>query len=177
MPGPAARQLARLVAGSAVVILVAGCGLGDLPARSSVSSEGPSSAPSATPVPSVSPSRSPGPTAAPTPSPLPSAFVYVVKTNDSLVNLGHRFKTTGRSIAYWNRKAYPSLDPDKPTYNPNLLEIGWRLTIYPGLIDNDGNGLPDASPTPAPSIALSIPPAARARSLRSSARSPVVLTA
>jgi peptidoglycan/xylan/chitin deacetylase (PgdA/CDA1 family) len=85
--------------------------------------------------------------------------VYVVKANDSLVNLGHRFKTTGRSIAYWNRKAYSSLDPDKPTYNPNLLEIGWRLTIYPGLIDNDGNGLPDASPTPAPPIAPSIPPA------------------
>jgi hypothetical protein len=103
--------------------------------------------------------------------------VYVVKTNDSLVNLGHRFKTTGRSIAYWNRKAYPSLDPDKPTYNPNLLEIGWRLTIYPGLIDNDGNGLPDASPTPAPSIALSIPPAGRAPSLRSSVRSPDVLAA
>lgn len=177
MPGPAARQLARFVAGSAVVILVAGCGLGDLPARSAVSSEGPSSAPSTSPVPTASPSRSPGPTAAPTPSPLPSAFVYVVKTNDSLVNLGHRFKTTGRSIAYWNRKAYPSLDPDKPTYNPNLLEIGWRLTIYPGLIDNDGNGLPDASPTPAPSIALSIPPAGRAPSLRSSVRSPDVLAA
>ena len=160
MPGPAARQLARLVAGSAVVILVAGCGLGDLPARSSGSSEGPSSAPSASPVPSASPSGSPGPTAAPTASPQPSAFVYVVKANDSLVNLGHRFKTTGRSIAYWNRKAYPSLDPDKPTYNPNHLEIGWRLTIYPGLIDNDGNGLPDASPTPAPPIAPSIPPAA-----------------
>jgi peptidoglycan/xylan/chitin deacetylase (PgdA/CDA1 family) len=83
-----------------------------------------------------------------------------VKSNDSLVNLGHRFKTTGRSIAYWNRAAYPGLDPDKPTYDPNHLEIGWRLTIYPGLIDNDGNGLPDASATPLPPIAPLIPPAA-----------------
>ena len=148
MPGPTARQLARLVAGSAVVILVAGCGLGDLPARSSGSSEAPSSVPSASPAPSASPSSSPGPTAAPTASPLPSAFVYVVKAGDSLVSLGHRFGTTGRSIAYWNRKTYPGLDPDKSTYNPNLLEIGWRLTIYPGMIDNDGNGLPDASPSP-----------------------------
>jgi peptidoglycan/xylan/chitin deacetylase (PgdA/CDA1 family) len=159
MPGPVARTLARLVAGSAVVILVAGCGLGDLPVRSSGSSDSPSVPASVSLGPSASPSGKPGPTAAPTPTPLPSALVYVVKANDSLVNLGHRFKTTGRSIAYWNRAAYPSLNPDKPTYNPNHLEIGWRLTIYPGLIDNDGNGLPDASPTPAPPIAPSIPPA------------------
>jgi peptidoglycan/xylan/chitin deacetylase (PgdA/CDA1 family) len=160
MPGPTARQLARLVAGSAVVILVAGCGLGDLPTRSSGSSNEPSSAPSAGVGPGASPSGSPLPTAAPTASPRPTALVYVVKSNDSLINLGHRFKTTGRSIAYWNRAAYPSLDPDKPTYDPNHLEIGWRLTIYPGLIDNDGNGLPDASAAPVPPIAPSIPPAA-----------------
>jgi peptidoglycan/xylan/chitin deacetylase (PgdA/CDA1 family) len=85
----------------------------------------------------------------------------VVKAGDSLVNLGHRFKTTGRSIAYWNRKAYPSLDPDKSTYNPNHLEIGWKLTIYPGVIDNDGNGVADGTPTAslAPPVAPSIPPA------------------
>jgi peptidoglycan/xylan/chitin deacetylase (PgdA/CDA1 family) len=150
-----------LFAGSALVILVAGCGLGDLPTRSIESSDVPSSAPSASPSPSDSPSGSPGPTVTPTPTPAPTALIYVVKPNDSLLDLGRRFKTTGRSIAYWNRKAYPSLDPDKPTYNPNHLEIGWRLTIYPGLIDNDGNGLPDASPTPAPPIAPSIPQAAR----------------
>jgi peptidoglycan/xylan/chitin deacetylase (PgdA/CDA1 family) len=159
VPGPAARLLNRLLAGSAVVLLVAGCGLGDLPARSAEASDLPSSGPSTTPGPSPSPTSSPGPTAAPTPTPQPTPLVYVVKANDSLVNLGHRYRTTGRSIAYWNRKAYPTLDPDKPTYNPNHLEIGWRLTIYPGLIDNDGNGLADASPTPAPPIAPSIPPA------------------
>jgi hypothetical protein len=161
MPGHAARPTARLVGGAAIAILVAGCGLGDLPARSTDASEAPSSAPLVSTAPSPSASVSPGPSAAPTPTPQPTAFVYVVKSGDSLVNLGHRFKTTGRSIAYWNRKAYPSLDPDKPTYNPNHLEIGWTLTIYPGLIDNDGNGTPDATPTVsvAPPVAPSIPPA------------------
>lgn len=159
MPGPAARTLARLVAGSALAILLAGCGLGDLPTRSTEPSSEPSSLPLASLPPSTPPSGTPGPTAAPTPTPQPTPLTYVVKSGDSLVNLGHRFQTTGRSIAYWNRKAYPNLDPDKSTYNPNHLEIGWRLTIYPGLIDNDGNGLPDASATPAPPIAPSIPPA------------------
>ncbi len=140
-----------------MAILLAGCGLGDLPTRSTEVSVPPSSLPLASLPPSAAPSGTPGPTPAPTPTPQPTPLTYVVKSGDSLVNLGHRFKTTGRSIAYWNRKAYPSLDPDKPTYNPNHLEIGWRLTIYPGLIDNDGNGLPDASPTPAPPIAPSIP--------------------
>jgi LysM domain len=150
MPGPATRSLTRLIAGSAAAILLAGCGLGDLPTRSVESSESPASLPVASVAPSPTPSGTPGPTLAPTPSPQPTAFVYVVKSGDSLVNLGHRFKTTGRSIAYWNRKAYPSLDPDKSTYNPNHLEIGWQLTIYPGVIDNDGNGRPDASATPSP---------------------------
>lgn len=150
--------LRRLLAGSAVLFLVAGCGLGDLPARSVDSSVAPSLPPAS---PSSAPlaSPSPGVTAAPTPSPQPTALTYVVKAGDSLVNLGHRFRTTGRSIAYWNRKAYPSLDPDKSTYNPNHLEIGWRLTIYPGVVDNDGNGLADASASPPPPIAPSVPTA------------------
>jgi len=161
MPGHPARTTARLICGAAIAILLAGCGLGDLPARSADTSGASSSAPLASVAPSPSPSGTPGPTGAPTPTPQPTAFVYVVKAGDSLVNLGHRFKTTGRSIAYWNRKTYPSLDPDKPTYNPNHLEIGWQLTIYPGLIDNDGNGTPDATPTVSvpPPVAPSIPPA------------------
>ena len=161
MPGHPARTTFRLIGGAAIAILLAGCGLGDLPTRSADASEVPSSAPVASIVPSPSPSASSGPTAAPTPTPQPTAFIYVVKAGDSLVMLGHRFKTTGRSIAYWNRKTYPSLDPDKSTYNPNHLEIGWKLTIYPGLIDNDGNGTPDATPTVSlpPAVAPSIPPA------------------
>ncbi len=162
MPGPAARPLERLVAASAVALLVAGCGLGDLPTHSAGSSDPAqtsTSVPSAIVAASPSPLGSLGPTPAPTPTPQPTPFVYIVRANDSLVNLGHRYQTTGRSIAYWNRKAYPSLDPDKPTYNPNHLEIGWRLTIYPGLTDNDGNGQADPSATPVPPVAPSFPPA------------------
>lgn len=148
MPGPTTRTLARLAAGPAMAVLLASCGLGDLPARSVEPTDSPAASSVASVAPSAAPSGTPGPTPAPTPSPQPTSFSYEVKAGDSLVNLGHRYKTTGRSIAFWNRKAYPSLDPDKSTYNPNLLEIGWRLTIYPGLIDNDGNGVPDASPSP-----------------------------
>jgi len=162
MPRPDPWRWGRLLAGSAVLALLAGCGLGDLPVGSTGSTDLPSLASPST-SPSTSPSSvagfSPGPSAAPTPSPQATPVSYVVKAGDSLVNLGHRFKTTGRSIAYWNRKAYPSLDPDKPSYNPNHLEIGWRLTIYPGIIDNDGNGSPDASARPPPPVAPSIPPA------------------
>ena len=161
VPRRTERALTRLVAGSAVAILLAGCGLGDLPARSVDGSQGPVVSVAASVAPSVVPSSSPGPTLAPTPTPAPTPLVYVVKPGDSLVTLGHRFKTTGRSIAYWNRKAYPSLDPDKSTYNPNHLEIGWKLTIYPGVIDNDDNGVSDATPTASilPPVAASIPPA------------------
>ena len=159
MPAPRP-GIARLLAGTMVALILAGCGLGDLPTRSLAPSDVPSGS-LASLGPSPATSVSPGPSAAPTPTPQPTAVIYVVKSGDSLVNLGHRFKTTGRSIAYWNRKVYPSLDPDKSTYNPNHLEIGWKLTIYPGLIDNDGNGTPDATPTVSlpPAVAPSIPPA------------------
>ena len=159
MSGLTGRTAARLVAGWTVAFLLAACGLGDLPARSIEASVGPSSPPVASLAPSPSPSGTLGPTPAPTPSPQPTPLVYVVKSGDSLVNLGHRFKTTGRSIAYWNRKAYPSLDPDKSTYNPNHLEIGWRLTIYPGVNNDNGSGQPAASAPSLPPVAPSIPPA------------------
>ena len=156
-PPTAGRPLAGSAAVLAVALLVAGCGLGDLPARSVDASQPPSPTPVASSTPLESPTARVS--LAPTPSPQPTALTYVVKAGDSLVNLGHRFRTTGRSIAYWNRAAYPSLNPDKSTYNPNHLEIGWRLTIYPGLIDNDGNGLADASASPPPAVTPSIPPA------------------
>ena len=136
----------------ALAVLSAGCGLGDLPTRPPVSAEPPSAADS----PSPSPTSPPSPTASPTPSPVPSptALIYTVKPGDNLLTIAKRFKTTGRSIAYWNRARYPSLDPDSPKYDPNRIEVGWKLTIIPGVkIDEP----PDASagtPTPQPSIAL-----------------------
>ena len=74
-------------------------------------------------------------------SPHPTPLVYTVKAGDSLLSIAKRFKTTGRSIAYWNRATYPSLDPDSPKYNPDRIEIGWKLTLTPGVKIDDGPGL------------------------------------
>jgi peptidoglycan/xylan/chitin deacetylase (PgdA/CDA1 family) len=139
----------------ALVLVVAGALAGGcLP--SSVS-------PTPTPGPvTPSPSASPSPTttatpATPTPTPGPASIVHTVVAGDSLVSLGRRYETTGRSIAYWNRAAYPSLDPESPDYDPNRIEIGWRLTIYPGEVYEPGT---DQTPTPAPTPqgTLVIPP-------------------
>jgi len=55
-----------------------------------------------------------------------------VKRGDSLISIARRFKTDGRSIAYWNRATYPSLDPEAAKYNPNNLQVGWVLQILRG---------------------------------------------
>jgi len=137
-----------------LTIVGAGCGLGDLPTRPPV--ETPSPSPTASPLPTPSPLPTASPT--PTPIPAPTPLIYVVKPGDSLLTLAKRFKTTGRSIAYWNRATYPSLDPESPKYNPNRIEIGWKLTITPGVtIDQP----PDASPgSPSPEPTVAIGPAA-----------------
>ncbi len=70
----------------------------------------------------------------PTPTPAPTFLVYVVKRGDNLNKIAHRYGTTGRSIAYWNRGTYPSLDPEKSTYRPDLLEVGWSLVLIPHVI-------------------------------------------
>ncbi len=90
-----------------------------------------------------SPSATPLPTAQPGPTPL----VYTVKAGDSLLLIAKRFKTSARSIAFWNRATYKRLDPDSPSYNPNNIEIGWRLTITPGVTIENGGASPGASPT------------------------------
>jgi LysM domain len=88
-----------------------------------------------TPTPTPPPTASPAPTATPgppTPTPGPTFALYTVRRNDTLISLAHKFKTTGRSIAYWNRDSYPSLDPESVRYSPDRLEVGWVLRIMPG---------------------------------------------
>jgi nucleoid-associated protein YgaU len=88
-------------------------------------------APTATPTPTPA-----GPTPSltfvrPTATPLPTFFSYRVRTGDTLTSIARRFETTPRSIGYWNRDTYPSLDPDSSRYNPNDIRIGWTLLIIP----------------------------------------------
>lgn len=91
-----------------------------------------------TPIPSFVP---------PTPTPMPSFVVHTVVRGDSLTSIARRFGTTGRSIAFWNRATYPSLDPDSPTYSPNRIEVGWKLSLIPGVkLDDDDLPEPSASP-------------------------------
>ncbi len=85
----------------------------------------------------------------PTPTPQPTFLSYVVRTGDSLNSIAKKFGTTGRSIAYWNRATYPSLDPDSDTYKPDYIAIGWRLLIIPNM-QVDPENLPSLPPTPGP---------------------------
>ena len=79
----------------------------------------------------------------PTPTPQATFFVYTVVSGDNLVSIAKRFGTSGRSIAYWNRVTYPSLDPDSSAYKPNYLVIGWTLRLIPNS-EVDPENLPPA---------------------------------
>ncbi len=107
----------------------------------SVARAGPSGAPGGSAV-EVSASTLPQPTGPtpvpsfvrPTPTPAPTFLLYVVKRGDNLNTIAHRFGTSGRSIAYWNRGTYPSLDPEAAGYSPNLVKVGWTLILIPKVI-------------------------------------------
>jgi peptidoglycan/xylan/chitin deacetylase (PgdA/CDA1 family) len=115
---------------------------------------GPSGSPgSRTPAPPAGPPSPSGPTrepsfVPPTPTPMPTFRTYVVVRNDNLTSIARTFETTARSIAYWNRGTYPSLDPESETYSPNRIEIGWSLVLIPGVVV-DPQTLPDQTPLPA----------------------------
>jgi hypothetical protein len=88
----------------------------------------------------------------PTPRPSPTFLVYEVQPGDTLTSIARQFGTTARSIAYWNREAHPTLDPDSPTYEPGLIRIGWMLLLIPtAVVDEDELPDPTPSPTPLPS--------------------------
>ncbi|HXG26608.1 MAG TPA: polysaccharide deacetylase family protein [Candidatus Binatia bacterium] len=114
---------------------------------------GPGTGPTATPgssgaAPTPTPTP-PGPTfVRPTPSPAPTFVSYVVQSGDSLNSIARKFGTTARSIAWWNRGAYPTLDPESEEYDPNHLEVGWVLSVLPNSIVDENNP-PTPSPGPA----------------------------
>jgi peptidoglycan/xylan/chitin deacetylase (PgdA/CDA1 family) len=96
----------------------------------------------------------------PTPTPVPTFAVYVVKAGDSLNSIADEFRTTARSIAFWNRDEYPSLDPESDAYQPNRIEVGWRLRVIPGAVyDEDAEpGTPPSGSPPPPTVAPVTPP-------------------
>ncbi len=98
----------------------------------------------------------PGPTfVRPTPSPQPTFTTYVVTAGDTLNSIAREFRTTARSIAWWNRGAYPSLDPESGAYEPDRLEIGWTLVLIPDT-EVDENNPP--TPSPGPNSSSAPPP-------------------
>ena len=102
------------------------------PARSTgVSSSGGPSGPS------QSPSFVP-----PTPTPAPTFAVYTVSRGDSLNSVAKKYATTARSLAFWNRASYPSLDPESAGYAPDRLQVGWTLLLIPGLVYDEETGDP-----------------------------------
>jgi hypothetical protein len=84
----------------------------------------------------------------PTPTPLPTFLVYTVRPGDTLTSIARMFRTTARSIAFWNRTNHPSLDPDSPNYEPDRIEAGWDLFLVPD-VELDPEDLPD-EPSPSP---------------------------
>jgi spore germination protein YaaH len=103
-------------------------------------------------LPSGAPSGSPA-FVRPTPRPSPTFLVYEVRAGDTLTSIARQFGTTARSIAYWNRSRYPSLDPDSPAYQPGLIETGWLLQLIPtAVVDEDElpELMPEASPGATP---------------------------
>jgi LysM domain len=114
----------------------------------------------------VAPSPSPsGPSARPsfiypTPTPLPTFFVYQVRPGDTLTSIAQAHGTTARSISFWNRGRYPSLDPDSSTYRPNRIDVGWELVLIPD-VELDPEDLPEPSPpaSPSPASSTSLSPA------------------
>ena len=120
------------------------------PPAGSAASTAPVSAPTATAdATGAEPDASPS-FVRPTPRPSPTFLVYEVQSGDTLTSIARQFGTTARSIAYWNREAHPSLDPDSPTYEPGLIKIGWMLFLIPtAVVDEDE--LPDPTPRSTPS--------------------------
>ena len=77
--------------------------------------------------------------ARPTPSPGPTFRTYEVKQGDTLTSIARRFRTDERSIAWWNRGFYPSLDPESRQYDPNTIRVGWMLIVLPDITVDDEN--------------------------------------
>lgn len=142
MSGPRRHPAASTVALGITLLLAGAC----IPPRAGSKAETPTASldPATvavpTPTPAAGPSGPPAPPSfvRPTPTPLPTFLGYVVKSGDTLDSIARAHGTTARSIAFWNRSVYPSLDPDSAAYAPDRIKIGWVLLLVPDIeIDED----------------------------------------
>jgi hypothetical protein len=141
-----AATLLQVIGAAAIAAVALGC----LPSGSRGSRSDTVTDESTIPTATESP-RPTGPTpvpsyAIPTPTPYPTFLVYVVVRGDSLNTIAHKFGTTARSLAFWNRTTYPSLDPDSPSYKPGLLKVGWTLALVPNLVVDEDELPADTAP-------------------------------
>ena len=118
------RPALAAVLGAALAIAIAACLPGSIRPT-----PGPTPTPPPGPTTPPPPTPTPGP---PTPTPGPTFKLYKVSRGDTLTRIARRFHTSTRSLSYWNREAYPSLDPESAHYRPDRLELGWTLRVLPG---------------------------------------------
>ncbi|MEO8273029.1 MAG: polysaccharide deacetylase family protein [Chloroflexota bacterium] len=183
-PAPPRRASGRrafdspLVAAGLAVIVLALAAILVLPGLLGPSGPGPSGSQAAASglLPSASATAAAPTFVRPTPSPAPTFTSYVVRAGDTLNSIATAFRTTARSIAWWNRGAYPSLDPESQDYDPNRLEIGWTLVLVPDRVV-DENDPPTPSPGPAVTLPPSTAPSANPSGQPSSKPSPLPTTA
>jgi LysM domain len=142
----------RSLATSAVVALLVAAAVACVPQPAGRRTQPPVAA-SAAPATQVSPTPGP-PTPSPSPSfsrptatPQPTFFMYRVRSGDTITSIAKKHDTTARSIGYWNRATYPSLDPESSRYNPNDIRVGWILLMIPGAeVDPDDITPPPTAP-------------------------------
>jgi nucleoid-associated protein YgaU len=142
MSGPRRHPAASTVVLGITLLLVGACIPPPAGRASEIPTTGlqPTTAAVATPTTTAVPSGPPAPPSfvRPTPTPLPTFLSYVVKAGDTLDSIALAHGTTARSIAFWNRSGYPSLDPDSAAYAPDRIKIGWVLLLVPDIeIDED----------------------------------------
>ena len=107
----------------------------------------------------------------PTPNPSPTFLVHEVHAGETLTSIARLYGTTARSIAYWNRATYPSLDPDSSDYDPDRVVVGWLLRLIPTeVVDEDE--LPEPTDSPSPGASSPGPSSAGPSSAAPSSASP-----
>ena len=151
MTGPRRHPAAPAIALLLSLVLAAGCIPAPVGQASPTPIAGTNAAGPASSIPTTEPTGpSPSPSfVRPVPTAPPTFQSYVVKAGDTLSSIAREHGTTARSLAFWNRTRYPSLDPDAASYDPNRIEIGWVLLFVPDIEIDEDDTFPEPTPTPA----------------------------